>query len=58
MNGLRKEKEKLIFSIERREKLLSNENYVNKAPRNVVNSEREMLLKEQEQLKLVLKKLN
>ena len=35
-NNLIKEKEKLLKSIERREKLLSNENYLNKAPSNIV----------------------
>ena len=35
------EKEKLISSIERRKKLLSNENYVKKAPENIVNKEKE-----------------
>ena len=37
---------KLEASIERRKKLLSNENYVNKAPEAIVNKEREDLEKE------------
>ena len=56
-NNLIKEKEKLLKSIERREKLLSNENYLNKAPSNIVLLEKETLSKEKEQLDLILKKL-
>ena len=51
------EKEKLISSIERRKKLLSNENYVNKAPENIVNKEKEDLQKEEKQLELINTKL-
>ena len=40
-------------SIERREKLLSNENYVNKAPAALVEKERETLSKEKEKLALL-----
>ena len=47
--NLLKEKEKLEQSIERRKKLLSNENYVNKAPANVVDNDRIQLEKEQQQ---------
>ena len=36
----------LETSIERRKKLLSNENYLNKAPENIVNKEKEDLAKE------------
>ena len=43
---LLKEKESLEKSIERREKLLSNENYVSKAPSSIVEKEREDLKKE------------
>ena len=53
-----KEKERLENSITRREKLLSNVNYVNKAPQNIVEEERNNLQKEKEQLELVLSKLN
>ncbi len=51
------EKEKLISSIERRKKLLSNENYVKKAPENIVNKEKEDLQKEEKQLELINTKL-
>ena len=44
----------LKLSIERREKLLSNVNYVNKAPSEIVDKERENLNKEKELLKLLL----
>ena len=53
-----KEKERLISSIERREKLLSNENYVNKAPSNIVECEKESLAKERQELELLINKLN
>ena len=56
--NLIKEKEKLIASIERRKKLLSNENYVNKAPANVVENDRVQLEKEQTKLEEILSKLN
>ena len=51
------EKEKLILSIERRKKLLSNENYVKKAPENIVDKEKEDLQKEEKQLELINTKL-
>ena len=54
---LNKEKETLIKSIERREKLLSNENYVNKAPEAVVAKDREALEKEKERLDFINKEL-
>ena len=57
IDGLIKEKERLINSIERREKLLSNEGYVNKAPVNIVNKEREDLQKEKQELELIESKL-
>ena len=41
---------KLKKSIERREKLLSNENYVNKAPKNIVDMDRQKLADEKEKL--------
>ena len=47
---LQEEIKKLKTSIERREKLLSNENYVNKAPKNIVDMDREKLKEEQEKL--------
>ena len=57
LESLLKEKEKLESSIERRKKLLSNENYVAKAPANIVNKEKEDLAKEQERLALLEDKL-
>ena len=47
---------KLEESIERRKKLLSNENYVNKAPANIVEMDRNKLKEEEEKLEQ-LKKL-
>lgn len=55
--NLIKEKERLENSILRREKLLSNENYVNKAPESIVNQERENLLKEKKELELLLTRI-
>ena len=57
-NNLLKEKERLESSIERRKKLLSNENYTSKAPQNIVEKEKEDLSKEENNLKDVIKKLN
>ena len=52
-------KEKLIAdlkaSIERREKLLSNENYVNKAPANIVEADRQKLEEEKKKLEELIK---
>lgn len=50
IDKLYQEKEKLMQSIERREKLLSNENYVNRAPKEIVDSERAQLEKEKREL--------
>ena len=58
INNLLKEKERLEKSIERRKKLLSNENYTSKAPKNIVDKEKEDLLKEENNLKEIIKKLN
>ena len=44
---------KLKSSIDRRTKLLSNENYVNKAPKNIVDMDREKLKEEKEKLTLL-----
>ncbi len=55
--NLIKEKERLENSISRREKLLSNENYVKKAPENIVNQERESLEKEKKELELIVKRI-
>ena len=46
---------KLEESIERRRKLLSNENYVNKAPANIVELDRIKLAEEEEKLTLLKK---
>ena len=45
----------LKASIERREKLLSNENYVSKAPANIVEMDRKKLAEEKEKLEMLLK---
>ena len=44
----------LKASIERREKLLSNENYVNKAPANIVEMDKQKLEEEKNKLKELL----
>ena len=44
---------KLKASIERREKLLANSNYVNKAPANIVEADRKKLLEEKEKLSIL-----
>jgi len=46
---------KLKDSIARREKLLANENYVNKAPKNIVDMDRQKLEEEKTRLELLLK---
>ena len=48
--SLEEEIAKLESSIERRKKLLSNENYVNKAPSNIVELDRRKLAEEEEKL--------
>ena len=57
IEGLYKEKDRLEVSIKRQEKLLSNENYINKAPKNIVENERQTLEKERQELKVVKEKL-
>jgi len=57
IESLYREKERLEASIERREKLLSNENYVNKAPKNIVDNEKNQLEKEKKDLEIIIKKL-
>ncbi len=57
IDGLQKEKERLEASIIRREKLLSNENYVNKAPKNIVDTEKANLEKEKQELEIIINKL-
>ena len=46
---------KLKESIERREKLLSNENYVNKAPKNIVDLDKQKLEEEKKKLEELMK---
>ena len=53
--AIEEEINKLKSSIERREKLLSNENYVNKAPANIVELDRKKLAEEKEKLAKLLK---
>ena len=48
-----KERDRLVASIERRRKLLSNEGYVNKAPAAIVNKEREDLAREEHELDII-----
>ena len=57
IESLYKEKERLESSVARREKLLSNENYINKAPQNIVENERQALTKEKQDLKIIIQKL-
>ena len=52
-----KERDRLVASIERRKKLLSNEGYVNKAPEAIVNKEREDLAREEHELDVINLKL-
>ena len=54
---LEKEKDKLQNSISRRTNLLNNENYVNKAPKNLVENEKKTLEKEKKDLEIIIKKL-
>ena len=58
LENLYKEKERLEASIQRREKLLSNENYVNKAPKEIVENEKTTLEKEKKELEIINEKLN
>lgn len=58
IENLKKEKEMLEKSIERRKKLLSNEGYIKNAPENIVNSEKEKLADEENKLKTIINKLN
>lgn len=58
ISNLIKEKERLMASINRRKNLLANENYVSKAPANIVENDRNNLQKEENELKLIEEKLN
>ena len=53
LEARKKQIESLRASIERREKLLSNENYVNKAPAKLVEDERKKLAEEKEKLEVL-----
>ena len=57
LEKLMKEKDELEKSIMRREKLLANENYVAKAPKEIVASEQEKLVIEKERLDVVVNSL-
>ena len=52
-----KERDRLVASIERRKKLLSNEGYINKAPEAIVNKEREDLAREEHELSVINSKI-
>ena len=54
---LNREKIRLENSITRRRNLLANENYVSKAPENLVMNERETLKKEEAELQIILERL-
>jgi valyl-tRNA synthetase len=54
---LQKEIERLKISISRRESLLNNQGYINKAPQNIVLKEQEDLLKDKEQLEILKKEI-
>ena len=54
---LNREKTRLENSITRRRNLLANENYVSKAPENLVMNERETLKKEEAELQIILERL-
>ena len=58
IDKLEKEKIRLENSIERRKKLLSNENYVNKAPSDIVLNEKKSLEHEETELNILLEKLS
>lgn len=56
LEKLEKEELRLTSSIERRKKLLSNKNYVNKAPSNLVENEKNTLEKEIKELETIILK--
>ncbi len=58
IKNLAREKETLMISIERRKKLLSNQNYVSNAPEKIVKGEKQKLKEEEEKLKTLLEKIN
>ncbi|MFV0249437.1 MAG: valine--tRNA ligase [Bacilli bacterium] len=58
ISNLLKEKERLEVSIGRRNNLLNNVNYVSKAPQSLVEQEKKILITEQQDLEIVLNRLN
>ena len=56
--SLLKQKEILESQITRREKLLSNQGYVNNAPKNLVDEEKNKLKQEKEELEIIIEKLS
>ena len=58
IENLRRDADKLRNSIQRRSNLLNNQNYVAKAPANIVEADRQALAKEENELKLIEEKLN
>ena len=57
IQSLLKEKEQLLINIERRTKLLSNQGYVNKAPKNIVDEEKSKLEEERNSLIIIENKI-
>ena len=57
LQKLNKEKEKLINEINRGEKMLSNENFVKKAPQEKIAAEREKLENYKKQYEIVAQQL-
>ncbi len=54
-NKIELEKESLILSIKKRKELLSNQNYIEKAPNKIVEEEKRKLEEEKERLKIIIK---
>ena len=52
-----KERDRLVASILRRRKLLSNPGYVSKAPEAIVNKEKEDLAREEHELDIINSKI-
>ncbi len=57
-SDLLKEKDILKTSINKRKALLNNENYINKAPKDIVNEEKEKLISEENRLKIIISKID
>lgn len=58
LSELNKEKEVLKSSINKRKALLNNENYITKAPKEIIEAEREKLISEKKRLQIIMSKLN